>query len=203
MPFYGKTYVVFSDLCGFKNLMKNRRRAYNALDCLFNSVFQIQQNNSRMRALAVSDCVIAWVSENQTNAPLNHVIEYASALHRKMLEKKYLMTTTIAWGDFSYSDRLQLPNLSKAMFMGGAYLTAFLANDKASEGSIVLLNKGRENSENPSFWADRWRKCKSPAGWEYFWSAFNPEQIRQIIKERKKAEGLKYEKLKEIYSENL
>lgn len=203
MPFHKSTYVAFSDLCGFKNLMKNRKRAYSALDYLFNSVYRIQQHNPNMKALAISDSVIAWVDGNERNDLLNHVIEYASSLHKRMLEKNYLMTTTIAWGDFHYDEnRLQLSNLSKTMLIGGAYLTAFLANNKAPEGSIVLLDKGRGNVEHPTYWSDRWLKSKSPAGWEYFWSSSNPEQSKRIIKERKKAEGLKYDRLKEIYSGN-
>lgn len=190
----GQTYVAFSDLFGFKEMMKDRKEAYEALNYLFNSACALLQGNDNVKGLAVSDCVISWAVDSH----LENIKDFISNLHNKMIKKRYLMRTTIAFGEFRYEDRIELSNLSKEMIWGGAYLTAYLANEKAEIGSIVLVDDGlAETVQRPN--EGMWRKTKKPRGWEYFWSVDNPEQIERLIKKRKESHRGRYEWLKDIY----
>ncbi len=139
--FNGRTYVAFSDLCGFKRMMNaNRKKAVKAIDLLFESVYAIQNDEARILrtdvdAIAVSDCVVSWARDER----LDTIVTFLSWLHSKMIEKRYLLRTTIAYDAFRYQNRLQLSNLQKTYIVGGAYISAYMANDKAEPGMIILL----------------------------------------------------------------
>jgi len=90
--------------------------------------------------------------------------------------------------------------MEKQLFYGKQYVKAYLANGKVEPGAIVLLKDGcevnpKENTEIRMFL----QKYKEPAGWEYFWSVSNSQDIKRVKKERLKAKNLRFEKLKEIY----
>ncbi|MCK5610435.1 hypothetical protein KAR91_51660 [Candidatus Pacearchaeota archaeon] len=197
MQFDGETFVAFSDLSGFKYYMKDRDRAFQALNTLYNSAYSILQAHQDISALAVSDCVVAWARNQQ----IDSIIEFTSKLHKLMIEQKYFIKTTIAWGKFEYRNRLQLSNMQKGMILGGAYLTAYLNNRYIPEGSIVLLQEGRRENRKPAYRHTFWRRNQTPKGWEYFWSVSNQKQIPIITKERKKMVTFKYSRLKRIYSQ--
>ncbi|GAI41032.1 unnamed protein product [marine sediment metagenome] len=164
--FNGKTYVAFSDLCGFKQMMnENRKKAVKALDCLYESVYDIQNDEDRLRmthvdAIAVSDCVVSWV----TNGQLDTIVEFLSWFHSRMIKKGYLLRTTIAYDAFCYQRRLQLRNLQKAYIEGGAYISAYLGNDKAEPGMIILLDPDSNNKSDvpciPKSNVWKWQLCK-------------------------------------------
>ncbi|MHB0947407.1 MAG: hypothetical protein ACYC3B_09575 [Sedimentisphaerales bacterium] len=191
----GKTYVAFSDLCGFKQMMEDRKKAYEALNHLFSSTYELLQVNKNIKALAVSDCVVSWADDQQ----LESMIDFTGSLHKKMIDKRYLMKTVIDCDDFEYQNRIQLGNFQKAFLKGGAYLTAYMEHDKVVEGGIVLVKQNGNNFEKPSYNSDFWEKSKKPKGWEYFWSIGSSEDILKVIQERKESHKGKYEWLKDIY----
>ncbi|MHC4888707.1 MAG: hypothetical protein ACYTEO_04490 [Planctomycetota bacterium] len=202
MRFTGNTYVAFSDLCGFKQMMKGRNKAYEALDFLFNTVYRLQRGNHNVNALAVSDCVISWaVSHDSREGKLKTVIEFVEILNRKMARRRYLMRTTIAWGDFEYEDRIQLRNLQKSMIWGGAYLDAYMNNKKAQVGKILLLNNQTEGQlSTERHVCERWKWKKRSKGWEYIWAASSRQDIARLKSIRANREN-KYEPLKELLYE--
>jgi hypothetical protein len=192
LHFNGTAYVAFSDLCGFKRMMKERQNAYAALNHLFNSTYELLNNNHSVKALAVSDCVISWAN----NQRLQSITDFTAQLHRRMIAQGYLMKTTIAYGDFEYQDRIKLPNLGKEMIRGGAYLTAFIRNEKLEAGRIVLV----ENDPQPDILQNEPLWEKTGNRWEYFWSANSAADIQRIKSARKEANNAKYELLKGIYA---
>lgn len=202
MHFEGDTYVAFSDLCGFKKMMKDRNIAYEALDFLFNTVYRLQRGNNNISALAVSDCVISWAAiREHKHAQLREIIHFAENLHRELARGRYLMKTTISYGDFRYEDRIQLSNLQKSLIMGGAYIDALLKNSKAKVGSIILLNEesdqeliSRLNIYEP------WKWGKRKYGWEYFWPVYSREDIGRLKSIRANREN-EYEPLKNLLYE--
>jgi len=106
------------------------------------------------------------------------------------------MRTTIAWGDFEYQKRYPLINFGKNMLWGGAYLAAYLANDKVKLGSIVLLCDP-ENWSNSAVTSEEWRwltlRTTKVKGLEYFWSACcesDVEDIQAAQRLRKKQERI-------------
>ena len=65
--FDDQTYVAYSDLCGYKQMAeKNRKRALKALDRLFDSTADLQNDGSKLlgtgiHAIVVSDCVTGTI----------------------------------------------------------------------------------------------------------------------------------------------
>lgn len=200
LSFNDWTYVAYSDLCGFKKMMENREGAYEALNYLFNSTYELLRTRPSVKGLAVSDCVIAWANDKQ----LLSIVDFAGALHKKMIRKRYLMRTTIAYGQFEFQDRIKLANLDKQMIWGGAYLAAYLGNGKAKPGSIALLDE--QNMPDTATLSSDWRWEKRRAGkkgrlQEYYWAANSPgniHEIKEVQRFQKKHEQC--EKLKELYS---
>ncbi len=199
LSFNDWTYVAYSDLCGFKKMMKTREEAYEALNYLFESVFGLLQDRQSVKALAVSDCVISWAEDKQ----LNSIIDFVDSLHRKMIHKRYLMRTTIAYGQFEFQERIQLKNLSKQMIWGGAYLAAYLGNEKVEVGGIGLLDGEHVPNTEASLRDWRWKKRsrKNETLHEYYWAANSRDDIRQIDEaKRLRREHEQYEGLKDLYS---
>lgn len=202
MHFEGDTYVAFSDLCGFKMMMKDRNRAYEALDFLFNTVYRLQRGNHNVNALAVSDCVISWAAINEhKHAQLREIVQFAENLHRELARERYLMTTTISYGDFRYEDRIQLSNLQKSLLMGGAYVDAFLKNAKSKVGRILLLNEGMNHmhTARPDVF-EPWKWMKKKHGWEYFWPTNRLDDIARL-KGMRANQNNNYEPLKDLLCE--
>jgi len=199
LSFNDETYVAFSDLCGFKAMMENREEAYKGLDYLFKNVYGLLRDKQSIKGLAVSDCVISWATDKR----LQSVVDFVGALHKKMIHKRYLMRTTIAYGQFEFQDRIQLANLSKQMIWGGAYLAAYLVNDKVSPGSIVFLNEQNASDTETSCCDWRWKRRSSKNGTlhEYYWAVNSCEDIHRIKEARKlRKKQERYERLKELYS---
>ena len=199
LSFNDWTYVAYSDLCGFKKMMENREGAYEALNCLFSSTCELLRTRLSVKGLAVSDCVIAWANDKE----LLSIVDFARALHKKMIRKRYLMRTTIAYGQFEFQDRIKLANLDKQMIWGGAYLAAYLGNGNAKPGSIALLDEQNvpDAATLPRDW--RWERRTGKKGrlQEYYWAANNPGNIREIKEvQRLQKKHEQCEKLKELYS---
>ncbi len=197
--FNGQTYVAFSDLCGFKHMMnENRKKAVKALDRFYESAYEIQNDEARLLrthvdAIAVSDCIVSWARDER----LDTIASFLSWLHSRMINERYLLRTTIAYDAFRYQQRLQLYNLQKAYIEGGAYISAYMANDTVDPGMIVLLNPVNK----PNLW--KWKRFNNTKNWEYFWSAHHSGDIPKIKKERSKAKNLKYDRLTGIYQGRL
>lgn len=199
LSFNGSTYVAYSDLCGFKKMMENREEAYEALNYLFNSVYELLRDRQLIKGLAVSDCVISWATDER----LDSIVDYVGSLHRKMIHRRYLIQTTIAYGKFEFQQRIQLMNLGKQMIWGGAYLAAYLGNEKVKPGSIGLLDEHNIPNIEASLCNWRWkrRSNKNRTLHEYYWAANSHDDInliRETQRLRKKHE--RYEELKELYN---
>jgi hypothetical protein len=179
-------------------MKENRKKAVKALDWLFQSAYDIQNDanlilRTNVDAIAISDCVVSWAKDNR----LETIVLFLEWLHSRMITKRYLLRTTIAYDAFRYEERLQLSNLQKTYIVGGAYVSAYIANDTAEPGMILLLNPAHK----PDLW--KWKRYNKTNNWEYFWSAHHPKEISKIKKDRNKAKNLEYDSLTEIYQGRL
>lgn len=205
LEFEGSTYVAFSDLSGFKKMLEDADKAYDALDNLYNIAYDLFGSNEgrSIVGVACSDCVVSWIKQSrdeQNRDALPELLTFLKLFHERMLEKDYLLTSTIAWGLFKYERRIRLENFEKQLFYGKQYVKAYLANSLVDTGAIVLLKDGCEVNPNEHTEIRTFlQKYKEPAGWEYFWSASNPRDIKRVKKERLKAKDLRFERLKEVY----
>lgn len=205
MEFEGTTFVAYSDLSGFRRMLEeNSEQAYQALNHFYNTAYRRLDRNeyAGIAGIAVSDCIVSWSSNlDQTNIERAVMLfSFLKELHKGMIRRSYLVTSTVAWGQYRYQRRIELPRFRKGMLYGSAYINAYLANDQAEVGAIVLLRQSCEinpanDLENCHFWED----TVKPEGWEYFWSVSEPGDIERIKEERLKAKNLRFERLKNIY----
>lgn len=199
--FDGAAFVAFADLCGFKELMRKQRKACDALNRLYNKAYALGQEHPRVSALAVSDCVVAWVADNDNG--LDTLLTYLKALHAPMLDGGYLVRTTIARGRFQYQQRINLQNLEKEMMFGGAYLTAFRKNDKAEHGRIVIV--GGDPPGDPTAWAPQHSdfihrvREDDRADWEFFWSVRQADEIERLRRARRDSYQARFAHLVQTY----
>ncbi len=203
--FNGSAFVAFADLCGFKELMRSRENAYSALNRLYNRAYELGKAHPAVDALAVSDCVVAWVAA--ANNGLDTLLKYAKKLHSHMLERDYLMRTTIACGQFQYQERINLDNLQKDMMYGGAYLEAYRKNDKAEPGSIVILND--DALADPTRFAPAHAslmmrmRANNRGDWEFFWSVRDETEIEDLKRNRTDSYQARFAALVRAYKGNI
>src|SRR4051812_22875888 len=112
-------------------MMSDGNRGPAALDALYSSGYHVisdqPQEFPRVEGLFVSDCGILFVRDNATAARrLESLPPAVEALNRRCFEHAVPLTTAIAWGEFSYHERIEIPGIEKNPVYGNAYVAAFL-----------------------------------------------------------------------------
>lgn len=201
----GETYVAFSDLNGFKEMTRNLDTAGRALDKLYQTVYDLKSKNefSSLQTLAVSDCAITFASKNENLAELPTMLKFLKELHTEMIRADYLITSSLAYGKFSFQERIELTGLDKNMLYGDAYLKAYLNNAKCPEGSIVIICEGNEKDNivqsseaYREFLKDNRRGMK---GLQFYWAVSSPGNIANFEKSYHDTYSLKYKGMISVY----
>lgn len=134
----GNTFVAFLDISGFKTLMRDERRALRALDQFYQAGYTVLQNqnlseqpNSRVDGFFVSDSGILFVrsASEEPSPQLVRMLGVVQQINRRVLRSDVMLTTSIAYGHFSYHGRLEFPGIEKNPIYGDAYVQAFLDNE--------------------------------------------------------------------------
>ena len=75
----------------------------------------------------VSDCGILFVRDDNPSKPekLRLLLDVVEKINRDLLEHNVMLTTSIAYGKFSYHSRIEFPGIEKNLFLGYAYIDAF------------------------------------------------------------------------------
>ena len=133
----GKAFVAFVDISGFKKLMNTKEEAMKALDCFYNNGYESLRHSNSVQGIFVSDCgilIAQCVSEEENDIleKLNDLLTVIRELNINMLKENYMLTTSIAFGDFTYNARFEFKGIEKNMFTGNAYLNAYLDNESKS-----------------------------------------------------------------------
>ena len=133
--FSGQTFVAFLDISGFKDLMKDDRKALDALNELYQSGYNALKNADGVEGFFVSDSGILFVRSGSTHERLTKIMSVIKRINRQMLFGNYMLTTSIAYGHFDYHDKLEFDGIEKNPIYGFAYVQAFLDNET---GSVTL-----------------------------------------------------------------
>lgn len=201
--FDGKTWAAFSDLSGLKALYEKKPEdAAKALDKFYNTIYDMQEEQNPINAIVVSDCAIFWIDRKNCVGELGTLLEHLKRLYRRMLPD-YLLRTTIAYGHFKYQQRLEMPRIRKNMIIGGAYLDAYVNNERIDHGAIVIVKLPEGTSYRDLHFVNKpmiKANCPKKGFYEYFWAVENHRQIKNFIKEREEANIATFSKLKELYS---
>jgi hypothetical protein len=129
------TFVAFVDIAGFKSMMADGQRAPMALDAFYNAGFvtlRDQRNGgAKVDGFFISDCGVLFVrGQNQTaSTKLQSLCRVIQQIHRKAFDRAVQLTTSIAWGQFSYHERIEFPGIEKNPIYGNAYISAFADNE--------------------------------------------------------------------------
>ncbi|MGZ5481194.1 MAG: hypothetical protein ACXWID_04360 [Pyrinomonadaceae bacterium] len=134
-PFEGHTFVAFVDICGFKAMMSEGQRGPLALDALYSAGFDVlrehRNNANAVDGFFVSDCGVLFVrNENADNlSRLWSLCFIVKEIHRRTFKEAVQLTSSIAWGRFSYHERIEFPGIDKSPIYGNAYIAAFTDNE--------------------------------------------------------------------------
>ena len=181
--FSGQTFVAFIDICGFKAMM-NENKAFYALDKFYQIGYDELQACGDINGIFISDCGILYViRDTSKKEKLKILLRIVKSINLKMLEADYMLTTNIAYGDFSYHERIEFNGISKNLMMGNAYVKAFLdsqAKPKIDVGECRILKEDIEEDffENPHL-------CPRGKYFYYYWNVEDPEKIDLFKKDYK------------------
>jgi hypothetical protein len=123
------------DIAGFKSMMSDGQRALLALDAFYNAGFVALRNqesgDAKVDGFFISDCGVLFVrGEDQTaSVRLQSLCRVIQQIHRRTFDRAVQLTTSIAWGQFSYHERIEFPGIEKNPLYGNAYVTAFTDNE--------------------------------------------------------------------------
>jgi hypothetical protein len=192
-----KTFVAFTDISGFKKLMKEGK-APNALDIFYNAGFhqlKKQEICDYIDGIFVSDCGIMFARNDRHPGHdnifyLKKLLNVIRNLNNIMLQNDKMLVTSIAFGSFEYADRIVLRNMNKNLFHGDAYLNAYIDNEegvpKITPGQCRIIIKGippdvKDILEDPGSNDDVLKmvktRYKDKRHYYFYWMRDEPRQI--------------------------
>lgn len=144
--FKGETFVAFLDISGFKKLMKDDKRALEAIDTFYSAGYEILDsnnrtngNNKKIGGVFVSDSEILFYKENlkessidEKKSALCSLLDSIKYINRKMCDKSFTLTTSIAYGCFKFQDRIETSYIRKNAVYGNAYVTSVLDQENGT-----------------------------------------------------------------------
>ncbi len=150
--FNDNTFVAFTDISGFKDIMKDEKHAFRVLDSFYQAGYNtIQSNKEDINGFFVSDCGILFV-RNTNQSKENQIVSLLKALediNRRLLQDDIMLTTSIAYGHFKYHQRLEFKGIEKNPIYGHAYVAAYLDHEtnkpKIQPGQCRILSKSITN----------------------------------------------------------
>lgn len=194
-PFDQETAVAFLDISGFKHLMRNRDKAMQVLSQFYELGFSTLKRHqpregSKVEGLFVTDCGILFVRHaNETPAAVMQTLLAAvEDLNRGLLRRDIKVTTSIAFGFFSYHPLTEYDGVEKNFIFGSAYVNAYqdsVAHPKLEPGMCrVLLENFDLNLKSPPLLKNPiWTRCRRKEKHIYFyWMCENPAAIEGIAR---------------------
>ena len=136
-PIDETTFVAFMDISGFKEMMAEESRAVLALDRFYEAGYDAlhrQNGQPRVDGLFISDCGVLFVrgAGQDRHAGLQTLLDVVENINRAVLTSEVMLTTSIAYGSFSYHNRLEFSGIQKNPVYGNAYVSAFLDNERGN-----------------------------------------------------------------------
>ena len=137
-PFQGETFVAFMDIAGFKSMMDEGQRAQGALDAFYSAGFSVLRDNRNDDApvdgFFISDCGVLFVrgEDKAACARLESLCRVVRQIHQRTFEGAVQLTTSMAWGEFSYHERIEFSGIEKNPIYGNAYIAALADNEGRS-----------------------------------------------------------------------
>ncbi|MCK9392783.1 MAG: hypothetical protein M0Q01_14590 [Syntrophales bacterium] len=194
--FLGETFVAFTDISGFKEMMKgDGKQAVHALDRLNQVGYNILLNNHNINGLFVSDSGVIFVNDNALSKydRLKNLLNVLRSINRELLQDDIMLTTSIAFGHFSYHQRLEFEGIEKNPIFGNAYVTAYFDNEKGKPkiqpGQCRIVNNNVDDLYfNHSDLIER-----TGSHFYYYWMVNQADEITDFKNKYTDAYQLKYQ----------
>jgi hypothetical protein len=127
--FDGETFVAYLDISGFKELMK-RKNAWKALDVFYSSGYNSLQLNPSVEGFFVSDCGVLFVRSNASLLDkFSTLLKVIREINLKMTTEGFMLKSSIAYGRFTYRNRIEFSGIEKNPIYGNAYMSAVIDNE--------------------------------------------------------------------------
>ena len=198
--FQGNTFVAFTDISGFKELMNDENRTLQALDTFYSAGFRCLQKFPKFNGLFVSDCGIIFARDNQNKKEtFSDLLKLIQKLSSAMIEINVMLTTSIAYGDFDYRQKIEFSGIEKNALHGGAYLTAYLANEnelpKIEPGQCRIVSKNLPREIIDIISAEQQWEIEKQGDkfYTYYWMIKSKKDIQNFSNDYRDTYNRKYE----------
>ena len=199
-----QTFVAFMDISGFKQLMKNEKRAWKALDRFYQYGYDVIEDIDKVEGIFVSDSGILFLRDCRDKIEcLKTLLKGIKELNKKMLEHDFMLTTSVAYGHFKYQRRIEFEGIEKNPIYGNAYVSAFLDNERGkpkiqpSQCRIVkkklpqnLIQRIEDNGDETLSLIKKRRNDNNH--FYFYWMVENASQIEEFEREYEDSYNLKY-----------
>ncbi|GCC50334.1 hypothetical protein SanaruYs_05490 [Chryseotalea sanaruensis] len=194
--FSGTTFVAFTDISGFKELMKNDKRALDALRHFYQAGYDSLSNDRGIEGFFISDSGILFAREGNNQEKLTNLLLSIKEINRLVLERNYMLTTSISFGAFDYHDKLEFEGIEKNPIYGYAYVQSFLDNEtgkpRIQPGQCRLVKKNLPL--DIVITPENFPLLKSAGGhYYYYWNVESPNEIESFENRYNDSYSLKYE----------
>ena len=205
-----ETFVAWVDISGFKQMMRDRPQAEQALNAFYSIGYDAVRHQNdvepkSLNGLFVSDAGVLFTRKplGDPSKMLASMLGVIERICRNMLERDYLVTASVAFGDFDYRNKAEFVGISKMALMGGAYLKAYQDNEIGSprikpgycrivkEGLPADLDFGDPGSPILSRGREAGEKH-----FNFYWMADNPERIETVEAAYREAESERWPRIK-------
>ncbi len=192
--FSGDTFVAFIDISGFKELMKNNEKAIKALDHFYQAGYNALIPTNSIEGLFISDCGVLYVKETSLSIEeqLEKLLFVVKSINETVLQYDIILTNSIAYGNFSYREKIEFQGIEKNPVYGGAYVKAFLDNEKGQPkiqpGQCRIIKDGLPENFNidNSFIREKGRH------YYYYWNIQDSDRIDEFLRDYNDSYNLKY-----------
>ncbi|MFX0086188.1 MAG: hypothetical protein ACFFAU_10950 [Candidatus Hodarchaeota archaeon] len=201
----GDAFVAFSDISGFKELMKEEERAWSALDRFYQYGYELMLNKTELDGLFVSDCGIVIARDSlELVDRFRSLLSFLKELNEKMLSHNIMLITSIAYGHFKYQRRIDFKRMRKKLLFGNAYLHAVIDNmeskPKIQPGQCRLVKNNLpsriveliDNSENDNILGLIRKRGNDNTHYYFYWNLQTPNDIRKFENVYTSSYNLKY-----------
>lgn len=200
--FEGKTFVAFIDISGFKELMKDEKRTGKVLDRFYSIGYHIILENANLNGVFISDCGVVFTRDKiNLKKSFSELLDAIQEINSEMLDIDIMLTSSIAFGEFTYRKKIEFRGIDKNALHGYAYLSAYLANEKEEPkmepGQCRIVSKGlpQEIIDTFSIESPRCIQKQSNKFFNYYWMIKETPQIGKFLNDYQDTYKRKYARM--------
>jgi hypothetical protein len=154
----------------------------------------------------VSDSGILFSTRGTTSEKLSNLLNCLKEINQKMLERNYMLTTSIAFGEFSYQGKIEFLGIEKNPIYGFAYVEAYLDNangsPKIQPGQCRLIKSNQINDIDLSAFPLLKKQNERDKHLYYYWNLNNPNDISLFEKDYNDTYKLRFAGILEALKKN-